>query len=109
MKNNQAVVTAVLTTVLRATADPSVPVVLRPGRTGQARDLAGWLERMHGSRRVVLVSPVAGGLIRVRLPSRIRWPDRSEVGLSGTGPLAHGGPPNHFTHMSIVPPPSGRR
>ncbi len=109
MRNNQAALTAVLTTVLRATADATLPVVLRTGRIDQARDLAGWLERMHGSRRRVIASRHARGPIQLSLPSQVDWPERLDAGLPAGGPLATVRPPLHFTRMLSAPPPSDRR
>jgi hypothetical protein len=109
MRNNHAAVTAVLTTVLRATADGAMPIVLRTGRPEQAQALAGWLERMHGSRRVVVASRWASGPIQVQLPRRMRWPDRSELAFPAAVPLAPTRPPVQFTAMLTAPPTTGRR
>lgn len=70
-----AAVQAVLSTLVRATADGRIPVVLRTRRAEQARDLARWLSRAHGSDRTVIASHSESGLIEVRLPSRFDWPD----------------------------------
>lgn len=70
-----AAVQAVLSTLVRATADERIPVVLRTRRPEQARDLARWLSRAHGSARTVIASHSEAGLIEVRLPSRFDWPD----------------------------------
>lgn len=109
MRNNQAAVTAVLTTVLRATADAATPVVLRTVRPEQAQALAGWLERMHGSRRVVVASRWARGPIQVQLPCQMHWPDRSEIAFAAVVPLASARPAVQFTSMSSTTPSSVRR
>ncbi len=109
MPNNQAALTAVLTTVLRATADGATPIVLRTGRPEQAQALAGWLERMHGSRRVVIASRWARGPIQVQLPCRMRWPDCSELAGATAVPLAPTRPTVQFTAMLPAPQTTGRR
>ncbi|MBC7844405.1 MAG: hypothetical protein H7099_18985 [Gemmatimonadaceae bacterium] len=73
--STHAAVRAVLATLVRATADRRIPVVLRTRRPQQARDLARWLARAHGSERIVIASATAAGLIEVRLPHRLEWPD----------------------------------
>jgi hypothetical protein len=70
-----AAVRAVLATLVRATADARVPVVLRTQSVSQARELERWLARAHGSQRVVIASATASGVIEVRLPRRLVWPD----------------------------------
>jgi hypothetical protein len=95
MRYSEAVVSAVLATLLRATVDAGVPVVLRTRRAAQAHDLARWLERAHGSRRTVVLSARERGLIEVRLPARMVWPPvpsnlgRCPSALAGRDPVAH--------------------
>lgn len=74
MTNMRADVAAVLSTLLRATADGRTPVVLRSGSERRAREVAQWLERMHGGRRIVFVSRTAPADIELRLPSRLPLP-----------------------------------
>jgi lauroyl/myristoyl acyltransferase len=69
-----AVVTAVLRTLLRATVDAGQPVVLRSRHQAQAEALARWLAQAHGSRRTVIASTTARAPVEVRLPARMRWP-----------------------------------
>jgi hypothetical protein len=68
-----AAVHAVLATLARATVDSLTPVVVRTRRPQQARDLARWLARVHGSDRTVIASVTAPALIEVRLPARLDW------------------------------------
>lgn len=74
MQAPDAVVIAVLRTLVRATADARVPVVLRTRRPEQAQALAAWLNAAHGSGRLVIASACAPALIEVRLPARMQWP-----------------------------------
>ena len=74
MRYSEAAVAAVLATLVRATADARVPVVLRTRRASQASDLACWLERAHGGARVVVPSATLRGDIEVRLPLQMVWP-----------------------------------
>ncbi len=107
MYHRQAVVTAVLTTLLRATVDERTPVVLRTRHPEQARELARWLASAHGSQRVVIPSQTASGQIEVRLPLRMIWPPAVAVlgvASSQPGPLATHRPATQFSVMA--PPPS---
>lgn len=70
-----AAVHAVLSTLVRATIDGRIPVVLRTNDPEQARELGHWLMRTHGSERIVIASATASGLIEVRLPRHLDWPD----------------------------------
>lgn len=74
MPSNQAVVTAVLRTLVRATLDERALVVLRTRDAVRARELGGWLAMAHGSSRRVIASPTARGEIEVRLPRQMQWP-----------------------------------
>ncbi len=74
MRYSEAAVTAVLATLVRATADARIPVVLRTRRASQATDLARWLERAHGGSRTVVPSVTLRGDIEVRLPRQMAWP-----------------------------------
>ncbi len=69
-----AVLTAVLRTLLRATVDAHQPVVLRSQHQAQAEALARWLAQVHGSRRTVIASTTVRAPVEVRLPARMRWP-----------------------------------
>jgi hypothetical protein len=113
MFENQATLSAVLATVLRATADARTPVVLRargssPRAHAQAAALADWLSRAHGSRREVRIGSRSDGLIQVRLPPRVDWPDptalRSGLGSALASPAARG----QFTGMVTLPQHIGR-
>jgi hypothetical protein len=95
-----AAIQAVLATLVRATADRRIPVVLRGRHPGQAQELARWLGRAHGSERTVIASETASGLIEVRLPRRLHWPDlrlheESIAGLAAVTSLAHLSPMAH--------------
>lgn len=74
MQPGPVVISAVLTTLLRATIDEGSPVVLRTRRPEQARELEHWLSQAHGSPRTVIRSVSATSEIEVRLPVRMRWP-----------------------------------
>ena len=104
MRAHDAVVTAVLSTLLRATADARTPVVLRSRRAEQARDLAQWLEAAHGSARTVRMATAGPALIEVRLPARVVWPrvtpamqrhDESSATLAAAASAAHFSPMTH--------------
>ena len=86
MQAPDAVVTAVFRTLVRATADARVPVVLRCRRPEQAQALAAWLNAAHGSGRLVIASACAPALIEVRLPARMQWP--ATPGRMPAGPRA---------------------
>jgi hypothetical protein len=75
MRGDDTVLTAVLSTLLQATADRRAAVVLRSRRSEQARELARWLARAHGSPRTVIASTAVRGEIEVRLPARVPWAD----------------------------------
>jgi hypothetical protein len=96
MLQGPTVITAVLSTLVRATVDAQTPVVLRTRRVEQARELAQWLEQAHGSRRVVIPSATASGAIEVRLPARMTWPAPVRRGDSPSPPLASTGPAAHL-------------
>jgi len=96
MQSSQAVVIAVLRTLVRATADERAQVVLRTRDPVRARALGGWLALAHGSSRTVLASPTARGDIEVRLPARMVWPvpiavtaHQTDRGLAGDVPTFH--------------------
>jgi hypothetical protein len=91
-----AVVTAVLRTLLRATVDAHQPVVLRSRHQAQAEDLARWLAQAHGSRRTVIASITARAPVEVRLPVRMRWPRSMDAAL----PLAPHGAGHHLSLMT---------
>ena len=109
MRADDAVVTAVLSTLLRATADARTPVVLRSRRVAQARELSRWLAAAHGSARTVVLASSAAPAespaeIEVRLPARIVWPsvmpalrrdDESVATLAAAPPAAHYSPMAH--------------
>ncbi len=82
-------ISAVLSTLLRATMDQGTPVVLRTRRPEQAQELARWLEQVHGSQRIVVPSVTADADIAVRLPARMRWP----------------APPARAAALAMHPPP----
>ena len=104
MTTPHAAIFAVFSTLARATADGRTPVVLRPGRPAQARDLARWLARVHGSDRAVITSAGARGLIEVRLPARLQWPAVSNEEMMTTLPAVAPTP-----HLSAMPHLSSRR
>lgn len=104
MQSDDAVVTAVLTTLLRATADPRTPVILRSRRVQQARELSRWLTAAHGSPRTVLLANKGSAEIEVKLPARLVWPrvttalrhrDQFRAGLAAAVPAAHYSPMAH--------------
>ncbi len=106
MPVDDAVVTAVLTTLLRATADARTPVVLRSRREEQARELSRWLSAAHGSTRTVTLAMAGPAEIEVRLPARLVWPhvkpslrrhDESIAGLAAAAPATHYSPMAHDT------------
>ena len=68
-----AVLTAVLRTLVRATVDAHQPVVLRSRHHAQAQALAGWLAQAHGSGRRVFASTTARAPVEVRLPAQMNW------------------------------------
>jgi hypothetical protein len=105
MHASDAALTAVLRTLVRATADARVPVVLRSHRPGQAEALARWLSAAHGSRRVVIASATARASITVRLPAHIAWPDCTED-LTG---LARSVAGHHLSLMISHDPAGGER
>jgi hypothetical protein len=102
-----ATVRAVLTTLARATADGRTPVVLRTRSAGQARDLAHWLSRVHGSERTVIASGTVAGLIEVRLPVRLDWQTFAHEEL--VRPLAGIAPDPHLSRMHHFSSTSGTR
>lgn len=94
MHQGPAVITAVLSTLLRATVDAQIPIVLRTRRVAQAHELAAWLAASHGSGRVVIPSVTASGAIEVRLPARMVWPR----------PVSEGERSRHASRQSPPPP-----
>jgi len=107
MRYSEAVVAAVLATLIRATVDADVPVVLRTRRASQARDLACWLERVHGGTRTVVPSVTQRGDIEVRLPLQMAWPAVEYRAGDGHPPLATPPPVAHLSAMTS-PSPSAR-
>lgn len=102
-----AAVRAVFVTLARATADARTPVVLRSRSADQARDLALWLSRVHGSQRTVIASATACGLIELRLPSRLDWQAVPHEEL--VRPLAALVADPHLSRMAHFTPPGGTR
>lgn len=109
MSFSQAVVTAVLRTLVRATVDERAHVVLRTRDTARAQALGRWLAQAHGSSRTVIASPTAHADVEVRLPVRMQWPlpqtvtsRRAERGLAGAVPVFHlsGMSPSPLSHDS---------
>ena len=110
MSFSQAVVTAVLRTLVRATVDERAHVVLRTRDAARAQALGCWLAQAHGSSRTVIASPTAHADVEVRLPVRMQWPlpqtvstRRAERGLAGAVPAFHLSgmsplPPSHDSH-----------
>ena len=96
MSSSQAVITAVLRTLVRATVDERARVVLRTRDSERARALSRWLAQAHGSSRTVIASPTAHADVEVRLPVRMQWPlpqavsfRRAEWGVAGGVPAFH--------------------
>ena len=102
-----AAVHAVLATLARATVDSLTPVVVRTRRPQQARDLARWLARVHGSDRTVIASVTAPALIEVRLPARLDW--RTVLHDEMMTALAAAGSATHLSSMSYHTSPAGTR
>jgi hypothetical protein len=77
-----AILSAVLTTLARATVDARVPVILHSRSLEQARALEHWLTAVHGSRRIVVTAAPRQRRtqteIEVRLPARMAWPAPSQ-------------------------------
>ena len=92
-----AVLTAVLRTLVRATMDAHQPVVLRSRHQAQAEALAHWLAQAHGSRRTVIASTTARAPVEVRLPARMCWP-RSMGALPTLAPHGAGHQLSLMTH-----------
>lgn len=110
MPSSQAVVTAVLRTLVRATVDERALVVLRTRDAVRARALGGWLALAHGSSRTVIASPTARGDIEVRLPARMTWPAPIAVTGHQTGrSLAGVVPTFRLSDMSFPPTSHGPR
>jgi hypothetical protein len=107
MMPSEAAIRAVLATLARATADARVPVVLRSRRPDQARDLARWLEAVHGSHRTVIASGTVRGLIEVRLPAQFRW--RRAVDEEMMTTLAAIGSAPHLSGMTYDTTQTGAR
>lgn len=108
MRSGQATITAVLSTLVRATQDERAVVILRTGRADQARELAHWLARAHGSRRCVIASATCTGDIEVRLPVRMAWPPIPARTAPADVPLAAIPPAGQLSLMQTFPLPSGR-
>jgi hypothetical protein len=108
MHATHAAVMAVLSTLVRATADPRVTVTFRTASPGQARDLARWLAAAHGSPREVIASgaDVHGAEILLRLPRRMIWPVPPEP---PGRPLASRQAVGHLSGMNHHTPPAGAR
>ncbi len=106
MHHCEAAVSAVLATLIRATVDERVPVVLRTRRTSQASDLARWLSRVHGRTRVVVPSVSLRGEIEVRLPVQMVWPPVPPEGNGGC-PLALRESQSHLSAMAAPSPSAG--
>ena len=71
MSRPNAPVDAVLRTLVRATIDPSVPVVFSGASPREAAQLARWLAAVHGTPRTVVgACRTPSAPIVVRLP---RW------------------------------------
>jgi hypothetical protein len=108
MHATHAAVMAVLSTLVRATADPRVTVTFRTTSPGQAHELARWLAAAHGSPRRVIASgeDVRSAEILVRLPRRMIWP----VPPQAPGrPLATRQAVGHLSGMNHVTSPAGAR
>jgi hypothetical protein len=102
-----AALAAVFATLLRATADPATPVLLRTRRPDAARALEQWLTRAHGSGRTVIASATGRGMIEVRLPARLRWTDLLHENTIAD--LAAAGSPAHYSPMAHHTSPAGSR
>ena len=110
MSSSQAVVTAVLHTLVRATVDARARIVLRTRDVARAQALGRWLAQAHGSSRTVIASPTAHADVEVRLPVRMQWPlpqsvasRRAGRSIAGVVPAVHlsgmsSPPPSHDTH-----------
>ena len=107
MTSPDTAIRAVFSTLARATADGRTPVVLRPGRPAQARDLERWLARVHGSDRTVITSAGVRGLIEVRLPARLDWPAVANEEMMTTLPAV--APTPHLSGMAHLPSRRGIR
>ena len=105
MREPDAVLTAVLHTLIRATADPQQPVVLRSRHPAQAVALARWLSMAHGSRRIVIASTTARAPVTVRLPAHVPWPACTDA-LTGLARSAAG---HHLSAMPLHDPDNGPR
>jgi hypothetical protein len=108
MHATHAAVMAVLSTLVRATADPRVTVTFRTTSPGQAQELARWLAAAHGSPRQVIASgaDVRGAEILLRLPRRMIWPVPAQ---SPDCPLASRQAVGHLSGMNHLTPPAGAR
>ena len=72
MSRLNAPVDAVLQTLVRATIDPSVPVVFSGASPREVAQLAGWLAAVHGAPRTVLAARTT-----TRAPIIVQLPRRS--------------------------------
>jgi hypothetical protein len=106
MPYSQAAVSAVLSTLLRATVDDRLHVVLRTRYTAQASELAHWLSLAHGSTRTVVPSATLRGEIEVRLPRQMRWPPLAPE-WAGRRPLALRESESHLSTMTSPSPSAG--
>lgn len=105
METPDAVLTAVLRTLLRATVDAQQPVVLRSRHAAQAEALARWLSDAHGSRRIVIASITRRAPVEVRLPPRVTWP----ACTGGHPALAPDAARHHLSPMTLHEPDAGFR
>jgi hypothetical protein len=105
MSPPDAALTAVLRTLVHATVDARVPVVLRSHRAAEAHALACWLTAVHGSRREVIASTTARGPVTVRLPARMSW----QAGTEARAGLARSVAGHHLSLMISHDPDGGAR
>ena len=82
--------------------------MLRTRHPRQAHDLARWLARAHGTDRIVIASATAAGLIEVRLPRHLEWPDprTHEESIAALPAVASDA---HLSHMDHLSSPGGIR
>ncbi len=109
MRHGQAMISAVLSTLVRATVDARSTVVLRTRRAEHAIELARWLEQAHGSRRVVIPSTTQRGDIVVRLPTHVVLPQLPGAAVATPAPLATLRPGPHLSGRVSSLPPTGSR
>lgn len=109
MSASPAVLSAVLSTLIRATADPATPIVVCGAAQDpqRLRDLARWLHRVHGAPRVVVAGRRgATGVITVCLPALDAWPDPATIPRHPSHPPVA---PGHLSPMRTLTRPSGLR